>query len=196
MRIIFCCCILFLLNGCCHTHCNTNCVVTMDGLLNKNRDKAFIVDSFADEHVVILKDKGKDTVNAGCYSFYESGKLRSYQFIIDEDTADYSEEYDTLGNIIKVIGKPLTQYSVETYENEDSVSLGMYFFALNKEYKNLHITSNNKLYNVELKDDSSYYTNTKYAFINIDAKGQTVITAYWDIECTNLCTGKTEIIKD
>jgi hypothetical protein len=196
MRIIVCCCLLFLLNGCIHAHCNPNCIVTMDELLNKNRDKAFIVDSFADERVVILKDKGQDTVNAGCYTFYESGKLKSYEFIIDEDTADYAEEYDTSGNITNVIGKPLTQVVIKQV-NADSVFVTMYFFSLNKEYQSLHIKTNtDKEYTIALADDTLRYTNTKYASIGINHKGYDNITAYWDVAYKNTCTDKTALLQD
>jgi len=196
MRIILCCCILFLLNGCCRTHCNTNCIVTMDGLLNKNRDRAFIVDSFADEKIVILKDKGEDAVNAGCYSFYENGKLKSYQFIIDEDTADYTEEYDTSGNITNTEWKPLTQTIIKRV-NQDSVYLTMYFFALNKEYQSLHLKiNNNQEFTIALADDSLRYTNTKYASVGVDIKGRKDVTAYWDIEYKNTCTDSLIMLKD
>ncbi len=168
----------------------------MDELLNKNRDKAFVVDSFADEKIVILKDKGADTVNAGCYSFYESGKLKSYQFIIDEDTADYTEEYDTLGNITNTEWKPLTQTVIKRV-NADSVYLTMYFFALNKEYQDLHLkTNNNNEFMIALADDSLRYTNTKYASMGISTKGRTEITAYWDIEYKNTCTDSLIMLRD
>jgi hypothetical protein len=168
----------------------------MDELLNKNRDKAFVVDSFADEKIVILKDKGQDTVNAGCYSFYESGKLKSYQFIIDEDTADYAEEYDTLGNITNIEGKPLTQAVIKKI-SADSVMLTMYFFTLNKEYQTLHLkTNNNKEFAIGLSDDSLRYTNTKYASAGINIKGRKEITAYWDIEYKNTCTDSSVTIRD
>jgi len=168
----------------------------MDGLLNKNRDRAFIVDSFADEKIVILKDKGADTVNAGCYSFYESGKLKSYQFIIDEDTADYTEEYDTLGNIINTEWKPLTQTIIKRV-NADSVYLTMYFFALNKEYQSLHIkTSSNQDFTIALTDDTLRYSNTKCASVGISSKKLDELTAYWDIKYKNICTGKTVLLND
>jgi hypothetical protein len=196
MRIILCCCILFVLNGCIRKHCDPNCTLTIDELLNKNRDKAFIVDSFADEKIVILKDRGKDTINAGYYSFYESGKLKSYQFIIDEDTSDYTEQYDTLGNIIHIEGKPLTQAVIKQV-NADSLFLTVYFFALNKEYETLHIkTNNNKEFTLALADDTLRYTNTKCASAGINIKGCSEVTAYWDTKYKNICTDTTETLID
>jgi len=197
MRIIAYCCALFLLTGCMRAGPVKSCTHTMDELLDKNSNKAFIVDSFAGEKIVILKDKGRDTVNAGCYSFYDNGNLKSYQFIIDEDTADYVEEYDTLGNIVTTIGNPLIQNNIKRV-TRDSVLLTMYFFALNKEYHTLHVlTSDHEQYDVELKDDTSFYTNTKYASIGIHIKGATKITmVYWNTVFENTGTNKSETIND
>ena len=202
MRVIVYCCLIFLLTGCMHVHSNSDCTITMDQILDKNWDRVFIVDSFADEKIVILKDKGGDTVNAGYYTFYESGKLKSYQFVINQDTSDYSEQYDTLGNIVNIEGKPLTQSIIKRINDNrsfesDSFTVVMYFFALNKEYQALHIkTSDKDVYDVELRDDTAYYTNTKCASIGVDCKGHDIVMMHWDIESKNTCTGKTEIIKD
>lgn len=177
-------------------HTQSNCIVTMDELLNANSDKAFIVDSFLEEKVVILKDKGQDSINAGYYTFYESGKLKSYQFIIDEDTADYIEQYDTLGNMTKAEGKPLTQTIIKPV-NADSLFVTMYFFSLNKAYDSLHIqTNNHQSFTIGLSDDSLRYTNTKYASVEINNKGADNITAYWNVACKNTCTGKVQTLQD
>jgi hypothetical protein len=179
-----------------HVHSNENCVVTMNELLNRNGDKAFIVDSTAGEEIAVLKDKGEDTLNAGCYTFYQGGKLRSYQFIIDEDTSDYAERYDTSGNITAIEGKPLTQ-SIITRISKDSFNVAMYFFALNKAYQQLHIkTSSNKEYAIDLVNDTSRYTNTKYALVGIHCKLENFVMIYWDIENKNTCNGSIRLLND
>jgi hypothetical protein len=167
----------------------------MDELLNKNRDKAFIVDSTAGEGIAILKDRGEDKFNAGCYTFYESGKLKSYQFIIDEDTSDYTERYDTSGNITAIEGKPLTQ-SIITRISKDSFNIAMYFFALNKTYQQLHIRTNDKQCIIDLVADTLRYTNTKYALIGIHCRSEKFVMIYWNIENKNTCNDSIQLLND
>jgi hypothetical protein len=168
----------------------------MDELLNKNRDKAFIVDSTAGEEIAVLKDKGEDKFNAGCYTFYQGGKLKSYQFIIDEDTSDYTERYDTSGNIIAIEGKPVTQSIIKRI-TKDSFNVIMYFFALNKTYQQLHIkTGNNKECATDLIDDTTRYTNTKYAIIGAHCIPENFTMIYWYIESKNNCNESILLLKD
>lgn len=171
-----------------------NCSITINELLEKDSSKLIattIINGFPAE----FRDKGTDSIRAGYYSFYKNGDLKAYSFFATTQAYTYHEEYDVIGGLTRIEGKPLVNYNVELI-SKDSVFFQLYFFALNKKYENLNISANNvKMFNLSLTDDT-LYSNMKVVSFGLNVKGIENIKVYLDVKYINACTQKKETLKD
>jgi hypothetical protein len=189
-------CVFFLFSNCTH-HANfkyTNCTITIDELLKNDGNKVGGVDTFSNGTLSTFRDKGKDKIRGGYYCFYNNGHLKSYRYFLTSDDYNYNEEYDSLGNIIKVEGQPLTYKYIKLIKN-DSVFVMLYFFSMNKEYQTLHVQTDNNNFDVALEDDTLYST-MKHAAFGFKFNNLKPIRAYLDIAYKDSCNNKSEIIRD
>jgi hypothetical protein len=130
-------------------------------LLKENSNKMYVTHKENGE-ILEIRDKGIDSTKiGGSYSFDKSGRLTLYLFNSSDTSYSYSEEYDSLGNLIKSVGDPLVDFRWGK-KGTDSLSFIFFFFALNKKYQNLQIFSNQKdTINPVLMYRSNFYTNMK-----------------------------------
>jgi hypothetical protein len=149
----------------------------------------------SNERIVEFRDKGKDSIAGGYYTFYNNGNLKSYQFFVDIKTYIYVEEYNASGALTKVEGDPHVRNAVELIK--DSLLIRLYFFALNKNYKKVNIlTSDNRNLNLTLLDDT-LYSNMKTASFNYThLKEEKDIASYINVDYEDECTHNSEHIKD
>jgi hypothetical protein len=154
-----------------------NCTITIDELLKDSSVRVFQIKGSSGEMISEFRDKGKDSLIAGYYSFYGNGHLRYYKFFSTLNDYVYNEEYNDIGNLIKKEGNPLVHKCIKRV-SQDSISIDIYFFSMNKSYEKLHVkTMNNKLLNLQLKKDT-LYSNTTCASFGVNFKGYKDIDIY------------------
>lgn len=177
------------------SHENSTCRFTSQHLLEKYGARIFGTKT-ADKETIEFRDKGQDSVEGGYYTFYKNGNLKSYQFFVDMTSYIYTEDYDSLGNFIKMDGDPSVRKLAKVIK-DDSVSIKLYFFALNKKYRPISVvTSDNRnLFLIPMED--TLYSNTKsISFSYSNLKEEKDLVSYITIEYENLCTKKINSFKD
>jgi hypothetical protein len=185
---ISCVLIIFSL-GCSHL----NHTITYSDLLHNDSGKVFITSE--DSGLYEIRDKGLDSITGGYYSFYNNGHLQSYEYFVNMQVYNYDEEYDSLGNLIKTMGEPMTRGIVQRIA-KDSINVKLYFFSLNKEYQLLHVkTMNNKTFDIILQDDT-LYSNMQYAAFGLNFGSYEKIGIYWNVQYKNMNTDTTKTIVD
>ena len=124
------------------------------------------------KNIVEVHDKGIDNDSSlgGSYSFFKSGNLQLYLFFRDKDKYSYSEEYDSLGNLIKKKGSPLVEYRVIN-QTKDSIFLAYFFFSLNKKYEDLSIATNINYEPSLVMFKSKFYSNMKVITFGVPLYG-------------------------
>jgi hypothetical protein len=171
-----------------------NCLYTKDQLLKENEAKIF---STKEEKGVPVefRDKGKDSIAAGYYSFYDNGGLKSYEYFSTMRDYVYGEQYDRKGALIKIEGIPLVHKYVKL--NSDSLVIRMYFFALGKKYKNVNIiTADNREVNLSLLEDTLYSNMKSACFTYYNLKEKQDIITYVNGDYEDLCNKETRSFKD
>ena len=170
------------------------CSITSNELLLQNNKRVFgtnVKNNIIDEY----RDKGIDSIKGSYYSFYRNGCLKQYQFFVDMQTYTYSEEYDINKNLTKVQGNPFVFNRVKRISS-DSFFYSVYLFAMNKQYEKLHISSSSgKNFFVDIKKDT-LFSNVEAASFGIKFVEQGNITVRFETKITDLCTRKSEIIRD
>src|SRR6266542_3521405 len=149
---------------------NANCNITIKEFLKENRNKVFGT-KVDDGKVLEFRDKGRDSLVGGYYSFDSNGYLKSYQFFSNMKEYVYNEEYDKKGSSINVMGYPLVHNVAR----------------LTSDYRNFNLTP--------VKD--TLYSNmlvSSFEFNNL--KREQDIIAYFDVEYENECSKKIESFKD
>ena len=66
------------------------CAITIDQLLNKDGNKVIEVSQGNSNRD--FRDKGKDTIEGGYYSFYKNGKIKEYNFLVSTYRSIYEEQ--------------------------------------------------------------------------------------------------------
>jgi len=139
--------------------------LTLDKLIQDTSTKKIIIDT-ADKYITRVLDVGGDTNVGGHYEFYKNGRLKNYNFIYKTtyDTskefiqrfhdslvffASYGESYDSLGHLDSVYKTPLVYKIVNNRKINDTVDFVFYFFAMDKQYKDVIAkTSNNQTFSL------------------------------------------------
>ncbi len=107
----------------------------------------------------------------------------------------YSEQYDDKGQIKKVFGNPLV-YKITELKKDDTLTVSLYFFSLNKVYDavNIHTNSNDR-FNLNLVEDS-LYTNMKMTSFSYNFKKTRDIKIYIETNFRNSCSNRIENLRD
>lgn len=183
---------LVLLAGCIHS--DPNCTITIDEFIKANKQKVFGTNS-SNGLVTEYRDKAKDSIRGGYYTFYSNKHLKSYDFFVNMKTYIYSEEYDTTGALINVKGNPFVHYFANLIN--DSLAIRMYFFSLNKIYRKINvITNDNRSLNLAFSDDTLYSNMKTASFSYINLKKEKDIISYINIEYQNKCTKQIVSFRD
>jgi hypothetical protein len=118
-----------------------SCQYSLNQLLAIDTPK--LVSKIVQDTIIEISDKTKDSLNfgKGVYTFDRKYHLRFYGFFDDEVHCKYSEEFDSVGNLIKVVGSPLLEYRLWKIRG-DSLLFNVSLFALDKKYDELEIVTN------------------------------------------------------
>lgn len=112
--------VIYMLIGFILTDCSNNyspCVIRKDDFLKKSKNNVFDTDTVK-RNILGFRDKGTDSIEGGYYTFYDNGNLKSYQFIVDDQTCIYREEYDSLGYFKKMERDPSVRKIAIVQEDE------------------------------------------------------------------------------
>ena len=139
----------------------SKCVFTQNDLLDLFGNKVFSTSVDDNNIPKEFRDKGIDSVRGGYYTFYRNGNLKSYDFLLDNKTTIYTEQYDSLGNLMFKNGHPLIRFSGQRKGND--LIMKFHFFALRKEYRNVQIHVVDQSANLDTLDIDSLYSNSKVA---------------------------------
>ena len=192
MRFIISISFLVFLSGCIQR--KSNCVFTSDQLLEQHASQVFGT-NITNKKISDFRDKGKDSIVGGYYSFYANGHLKSYQYFANLEAYVYSEEYDKNDELSKVEGVPLVHNTIIL--TGDSISIKMYFFSLNKKYTKINVVTHDKRILALPIIDDSLYSNIKVAsFKYFNLKGNQDIVSYIDVEYQNICDNKSTGFRD
>ncbi len=192
-------CIVIIIGIICFTSCRHQekqiCQYKLAELLKTDSSRVYI--SYVENHKLIeVRDKVTDSTSGPLYTFDKSGNLRFYAFMRDKSNYKYSEEYDSLGGLIKKEGTPLVEYRLWK-KNNDTVVFSVFFFSLQKRFENLEVITN-KGDTLEPKlINSKLYTNTKcFSFTLPVAKGINELILYTKGNVINTCTQNLESFVD
>jgi hypothetical protein len=111
------------------------------------------------------------------------------------NVSSYGEAYDSLGTLDSIYRIPLV-YKLVDNRRKDSIGFVFYFFSLDKEYKDVLVTTSNNLRFLLTLKQSRRYTNMYYGKIEVASKGLSRISAIVNCTYINKCTGKTQIFND
>jgi hypothetical protein len=179
----------------CNTNNKINCTITSSELLQQNHGRIFGT-NLKFGSINEFRDKGTDSIAGGYYVFYYNNRhLKSYQFFANFKTYVYEEDYDSLGNLIRIEGSPLV-HSVIKRINNDSIEVKAYFFSMKKSYKPIVVKINDsKTFSLDLKEDS-LYSNMRSGVFGFNFKGNNQVKIKFGIEYEATCFNRTYILKD
>lgn len=194
---IFLSSIFFLFFSCKQGGRGNRCQYKLNDLLSLEAPS--VSSKILDDTIIEATDNVGDFISfgRGFYTFDKKENLRFYAFFQNESHYRYSEEYDSVGNLIKKEGTPLVEYRLWRKEN-DSILFNVSLFALNKKYLNIEVVTNkgdtirpNYLFK------SSIYSNVKcFAFKLKMNNGVRDLICYTRIEVQNTCTSKKYFFRD
>jgi hypothetical protein len=186
--------------------------LTLDKLIQDTSTKKIIIDT-ADKYITRVVDVGGDTNVGGHYEFYKNGRLKNYNFIYKTtyDTskkfiqrfhdslvffASYGEAYDSLGHLDSVYKTPLVYKIVNNRKINDTIDFVFYFFAMDKQYKDVIAkTSNNQTFSLK-PEKSNPYTNMYCDQIKVPWNGVSKIQVIVYCDYLNKSTGHSEQFND
>lgn len=172
----------------------SNCEVNITQLLQTQGKLLFVskyVNGFANE----LRDQAKDSTTGGYYSFYQNGNLKSYDFLVKNDTSIYSEQYDSLGFLMYMGGNPLLFKSINL--KDDSLTIKLYLFSLNKLYKDISLViSRHKTIHLQLHKDTLFSNAEIAQYVIYNLHHERDIGAYIDVLYEIKCTKEIKSFRD
>ena len=180
----------------CKSKDSTVCQYKLAELLQSDSPK--VVVTYQNDTLYEVKDKVKDnSFSSGVYTFDKKRNLRFYAFFVNENQYRFSEEYDSMGNLIKCEGTPLVEYRLWK-RNNDTVLFNAFLFSLNKTYENIEIITNSQdTIRPNLLYKSDIYTNMKcFSFTLPIAKNINELILYSKGVVTNVCTQQKEFFSD
>lgn len=172
----------------------SNCAFTVDNLLAYNGNRVFTTKR-VDSHPIEFRDKGKDSIEGGYYSFYGNKNLRSYHYFIDMQRSIYSLVYDSIGNLMSEEGNPLIYQTAEL--KDDSLTIKFYFFILNKIYSKINIVRPDSAVTPLTLYIDTLFSNVgtaRYKVYNL--KQEQDIEGYINVQYQNWCTDSVKNFKD
>ncbi len=174
-----------------------SCQYKLDQLLAVDSSK--FTSTVINDTTIEVRDKVKDSASfpRGIYLFDKKKNLRFYGFFLNEDYYYYSEQYDSIGNLIAKEGDPLIKYNVFRKSN-DTVLFSIFLFALHKKYEDIEITTSFKdtiipkyLYK------SNLYCNIKCFNFKLKVAGKIKdLICYISGKVQNTCTLQKEMFYD
>jgi hypothetical protein len=171
-----------------------NCRIYATDILKGNPKKVYVAYRKKDT-ILGISDYGRDKTKAGAYYFFPNGELESYKFFETDSAYDYEEKYDSMGQLVKTIGRPLVDVRVREV-NIDSAIVGYYLFSLHKRYRNVKVLiSTGQVFFPALKDDTSY-SNMKSFSINLSTRNLTRFGIAFSCDYENTCTLQKYSIQD
>ena len=171
------------------------CAITESELLAKEGNEVFIVNSTTNTNLPDeFRDKGVDSIVGGYYTFYGNRNLKSYYFLKDANTSIYTEQYDSAGLLMYEEGHPLVHKAAELID--DSLTIKLYFFVLNKKYSKINIVNSDRIIPVKLQEDSLFSNGSVAKFVIRNLHHEQDINAYIDVEYANECTGEIKSFRD
>lgn len=183
---------ILLLNNC--TYPQKKCTYTVDEIISNERAKVFSLDQ-QDNNYKIVKDKGKDSIRGGYYSFSKSGNLKEYLFYSTKEVYSFREVYNDIGECIIAEGKPLVNYKLDRL-NADSVNYTLYLYALKREYDSLKVKFMNSGEIYPLLVTDSLYSNMLITSFVGNIKGHDSLSIYISVIQKDICSGSTSKIED
>lgn len=186
---------IFILLSCNRKNDNQLCQYKLNQLLSSDTPKVFI--SFQNDTLIEVKDQVKNSFSLGLYTFDGKRDLRFYAFFVNENQYRYSEEYDSIGNILQKEGTPLLEYRLFK-GNSDTIIFNTSLFSLNKKYENIElITSTHDTIKPQYLFKSNFYTNVKcFSFKLPVANIINDLVIYTTGTIVNVCSQKSESFTD
>jgi hypothetical protein len=169
------------------------CAINTTNLIENEGERVYRTDS-EEKNVINFRDKNGTIAEGGFYSFYSTGYLKVYHFMINPDTSIYTEYYDKAGYLVEVSGKPLVHKSAEMVG--DSLALKWYFFSLKKEYKKIEVLCNNKTVQLKLLGDTLFSNVKKATYMVCSSHKEWDINGLLKVEYINECTGESYNFED
>ena len=171
-----------------------NCRIYAADILRDSPKKVYI--AYRDKGTILgISDYGRDKTKRGAYYFSPDGKLQYYRFFETDSAYDYEEKYDSMGQLVKIIGRPLVDVRVREV-NIDSAIVGYYLFSLHKRYRNVKVLiSTGQVFNPDPKDDTSY-SNMKSFSISLNTRDLSRFGIAFSCDYENTCTLQKYSIRD
>lgn len=169
------------------------CGLTITDLLEKEGNKVFET-TISTDSIREFRDKGKDTIKGGYYTFYPNGSIKEYFFLINNDKAIYNEQYDKEGMLMYVNGNPLLSKTADLVG--DSLIVKFYLYAHKKEYRVNLILKQDSIITLSVKKDTLYSNVESAEYIFRDMRIEKDISNYVLFEFKDLCTGQIHKFKD
>jgi hypothetical protein len=179
----------------CKEKTNENCHYTLEQLINDSTSVKF---TYQNDTLTEIRDIGKDSSTYGLYLFDKDKNLRFYAFFVDsKEQYRYSEQYDSIGNLVKKEGSPLVEYRLFKGQ-KDTVIFDASLFSLNKKYEKIEIISNNlDTINPIYLYKSNFYSNVnsfEFKLPVVNNISSLILTA--NLEFTNTCNQQKESFRD
>lgn len=164
-------------------HC---CGFTIDELVNSPTNRVNLVDT--NRSTFEYQDIPVDSFIRGSYVFYGNRQLKEYDFLIDNKTSIYREQFDSSGKLMYKFGEPLIFKSAQSLL--DSIVVKFYFFSLNKSFSYVHFISDKKtLHELKLKDDTLFSNSKAVNLIVPNARSKQRIKGVLRVKYFDSCGG-------
>jgi hypothetical protein len=144
-------------------------------------------------NILEYRDKSFDSIVGGYYVFSEKGLLLNYQFFADTTNYTYSEQYDSLGNLLNVEGSPFVWNLIK--KTSDSIYLTSFIFRLNKGLVELKVTLGDSSFNVVPKKDS-LFSNMARIEINLSKRRFENDSVFYDTFIFSNCSNSSARVRD
>ena len=170
-----------------------NCGMLVEDLLKSNIKNIFPIN--VENGSMAFRDKGRDSIGGGYYTFYKNGQLQEYVFFKSADTVIYKEQYDSLGYLMHLDGTPLIYKSAELIH--DSLLLSYYLLSLKNEYNSIKISINkSKPISLDIESDTLFSNVQVAKYIVKGISKEQDIMCHLNIEYKNECTHEIKILTD
>jgi hypothetical protein len=144
-------------------------------------------------NILEYRDKSFDSIVGGYYVFSEKGLLFSYHFFIDSANYTYSEQYDSLGNLLNIQGSPFVWNLVK--KTSDSICLTSFIFRLNKGLIELKVKLGDSSFSVLPKKDT-LFSNMARVDIGLSRRRFEYDSVFYDTFIFSNCSNSSIRVRD
>ena len=118
------------------------CEYKLHNLLKERPFSELTIEKLDDTTILVVDKNFSQTITSkSFYRFDSNNVLRQYSFLLDNTNSNYSENFDSIGNLINKTGDVLLETRIWKKEN-DTLLFNMFLSALQKEYKDICIIIN------------------------------------------------------